>query len=267
MITSSANERIKYIRKLRERKYRQESGTFYIEGIRIVREALSHPERVETLLLASELLAEHLRDSVMHEIETAHVPVLEVSASVFHSFGLKENPQGLAAVVRQEWHELASLDPQQMGLWVGLDSIADPGNLGTIMRTTDAVSGRGILLIDNCTDPYDPSAVRGSMGAIFAVDFIKTDTASFLHWKQQHSIPVYGTSDAVSVNYQSIIYPENMVLLMGSEREGLHPELVQSCDQMVALPMAGKSDSLNLAVATGVTLYEIFNQHLKRGKK
>ena len=267
MITSTANERVKAIRKLRERKYRQESGTFYIEGIRIVREAISRPERIETLLLAPELLAEHLRAEVMQQIESAKTPVLEVSAAVFASFGLKDNPQGLAAVVRQEWHELSSLDPLHMGLWVGLDSVADPGNLGTIMRTTDAVGGRGILLIDNCTDPYDPSAVRGSMGALFAIDFIKTDTASFRRWKEQHAVFTVGTSDAASVNYQSVAYPENMLLLMGSEREGLHPDLVQACDQMVALPMAGKSDSLNLAVATGVTLYEIFNQHLQRGKK
>lgn len=263
MITSTANEQIKEIRKLREKKYRQETGTFYVEGIRIVREAMISPERIKTLIVAPELLQSSTAEEAVKELTQSGVAILEVSKQVFESIGLKENPVGLAAVVRQAWHTLEKIDSKNMGLWVGLDSVADPGNLGTILRTMDAVSAKGLILIDDCTDPYDPSAVRASMGALFDVDLIKTTTAEFTAWKQKCQTQVYGTSDSAKVDYQSVSYPTNMVLLMGSERQGLHPQLMSCVDEMVAIPMAGKSDSLNLAVATAVTLYEIYNQRRK----
>jgi TrmH family RNA methyltransferase len=221
------------------------------------------PERIETLLVAPELLQSVSAEDALIEITAKGVPMLEVSKEVFDSFGLKENPQGLAAVVKQKWSDLNSLDPEAMGLWVVLDAIADPGNLGTIMRTLDAVGGQGLRLVGDCTDPFDPAAVRGSMGAIFLVDLIKTSLESFLNWKRTSNIPAYGTSDSAKVDYQKAAYPLNMMLMMGSERQGLHQELMRTCEQMVAIPMAGKSDSLNLAVATAVTLYEVFNQHRK----
>jgi TrmH family RNA methyltransferase len=264
MITSTANEQIKTIRKLREKKYRQETNSFYIEGIRIVREAMNYPERIQTLLVAPELLQSVSAEEALVEVTSKGVPLLEVSKAVFESFGLKENPVGLAAVVKQTWKELAKVKPDEMGLWVGLDSIADPGNLGTIMRTMDAVGANGIFLIDDCTDPYDPSAVRGSMGALFSIDLIKTTSGQIANWKDAKKVLAFGTSDAAKVDYQNVNYPENMILMMGSERQGLNQELMRSVDEMVAIPMAGKSDSLNLAVATAVTLYEIYNQRRKR---
>lgn len=263
IITSSANEQIKSIRKLRERKYRNESGTYYIEGIRIVLEALAQPDQVKTLLYAPELMESQLAAEAVQKAASAGVKLLEVSASVFETFSLKEGPMGLAAVVQQNWQTLAHLNPQKMGLWVGLDSVADPGNLGTIMRTADAVGASGIFLLDHCTDPYDPAAIRASMGAIFSLQLVKLTSAEFLQWKNQHQVIAIGTSDAAKQDYEAVQYPEHMVLLMGSERQGLQPALMQMTDQMVSLPMNGKSDSLNLAVATGVMLYQINSQHRK----
>jgi len=263
MITSTSNEQIKDIRKLREKKYRQESGTFYVEGIRLVREAMIFPERIKTLILAPELLQSSAAEDAVSEVNKLGVPILEVSKSVFESIGLKENPVGLAAVVKENWHLLNSIRTDKMGLWVGLDSVADPGNLGTIMRTMDAVGAKGLILIDDCTDPYDPSAVRASMGALFDIQLVKTTTDQLVPWISSHQVSTFGTSDSASIDYQKVDYPENMLLLMGSERQGLHPGLSSHVDQMVAIPMAGKSDSLNLAVATAVTLYEIFNQQRK----
>lgn len=263
MITSTANEQIKAIRKLRERKYRQETGIFYIEGIRIVREAMMHPKRIQTLIVAPDLLQSVSAEEALVEIRALDVPILEVNQLVFETFGLKENPQGLAAVVKQSWAKLSSVNPAKMGLWVGLDSIADPGNLGTIMRTMDAVGAKGIFLIDDCTDPYDPSAIRASMGAVFSVDFIKVTSQEIANWKRANKVTVFGTSDRAKVDYQEVAYPNNMILMMGSERQGLQQELMRCCDEMVAIPMTGKNDSLNLAVATAVTLYEIYNQQRK----
>jgi len=267
IITSSANDQIKSIRKLRERKYRTESGTYYIEGIRIVLEALAQPYRVKTLLYAPELMESQLAAEAVQKAASAGVKLLEVNASVFETFSLKEGPMGLAAVVQQSWQSLEDVQPQQMGLWVGLDSVADPGNLGTIMRTADAVGASGIFLLDHCTDPYDPAAIRASMGAIFSLQLVKLASTSFLAWKQANQVVAIGTSDAARQDYEAVQYPHNMVLLMGSERQGLQPALMQACDQMVSLPMNGKSDSLNLAVATGVMLYQINSQHRKAKPK
>ncbi len=267
IITSSANEQIKSIRKLRERKYRNESGTYYIEGIRIVLEALAQPNRVKTLIYSPELMESQLAADAVQKAAVHGVKLLEVNASVFETFSLKEGPMGLAAVVQQSWQPLEEVQPQQMGLWVGLDSVADPGNLGTIMRTADAVGASGIFLLDHCTDPYDPAAIRASMGAIFSLQLVKLTSASFLEWKKSNHVVAIGTSDAAKQDYEAVQYPNPMVLLMGSERQGLQPALMQACDQVVSLPMNGKSDSLNLAVATGVMLYQINSQHRKAKPK
>ena len=171
--------------------------------------------------------------------------------------------------MRQRWKKLEEIDfPLRSGVssstWVALDSVADPGNLGTIMRTHDAVGGEGIILLDQSTDPYDPSAARASMGALFTQSLVKASFAQFREWKQQVGVPVIGTSDAAAVDYTAYRYPARMVLLMGSERQGLQDHHLALCDEVVSIPMAGRSDSLNLAVATAVVLYEIFNQ--RRGQ-
>ncbi len=267
MITSTANEQIKAIRKLKDRKYRNETGTFYIEGIRIVLEALTVPERVQTILYAPELVDSQVADEAVQKAYKQGVRIVDVSSSVFESFSLKDGPMGLAAVVKQSWQSLLKVLPNDMGIWIGLDSVADPGNLGTIMRTADAVGAQGIFLVDHCTDPYDPSAIRASMGAVFDLQFVKLTSSEFIDWKQLNHVYAVGTSDASKTDYESVDYPENMALMMGSERQGLQQQLMDCCDQMVSLPMVGKSDSLNLAVATGVMLYEIYSQHRKASEK
>lgn len=266
MITSLTNERIKSIRKLQERKARQESGLFYIEGLRIVAEAMAHTslEAVDTLLVAPELLVSPFGQQLISDQRARGVPVLEVSAEVFHRISLKEGPQGIAAVVRQRWQSLNQLRLSPGKTLVALDSVADPGNLGTILRTHDAVGGQGVILLDQSTDPYDPSAVRGSMGALFSQTLVRASFDEFADWKRQHGYPLVGTSDKASADYHAYQYPAELIVLMGSERQGLEERHLALCDEVVSIPMLGKSDSLNLAVATAIVLYEILNQ--KRDK-
>jgi RNA methyltransferase, TrmH family len=263
LITSTANEQVKFIRKLREKKYRSESGLFYVEGIRIVVEAMQS-DRVKTLIVAPELVQSKVIEEVLAESTKKGVALLEVSAAVFETFSLKDGPQGVAALVEQKWQSVENINFKDMGLWVGLDAVADPGNLGTIMRTLDAVGARGIFLIGPCTDPYDPSAIRASMGAVFSLQLVKVDIAGMTALKGNNSLFVVGTSDAAKEDYQQVKFPADMVLMMGSERQGLQKELMDLCDHMVSIPMAGKSDSLNLAVATGVMLYEVYNQQRRK---
>ncbi len=274
MITSLANERVKQIRKLYERKTRQESGLFLAEGLRIVAEAADEGAAIETLIVAPELLKNEFGQHFVADQQAKGLPVLEVSADVFRRISLKEGPQGLAAVVRQKWTALQDACVQEScinegetwrsGTWVALDSVADPGNLGTILRTHDAVGGRGVILLDQSTDPYDPSAARASMGALFSQQLVRASFAEFADWKRQTGVPLVGTSDKAEADYHAYRYPNPLVVLMGSERQGLKEQHLRLCDAVVSIPMQGKSDSLNLAVATAVVLYEIFNQRREK---
>lgn len=260
MITSLSNERIKAIRKLQDRKDRQERGLFYIEGLRIVAEAIEQHAHIDTLLVAPELLKSTFAQQVVADQRALGTPILEVGADVFHHISAKEGPQGLSAVVEQHWTKLMAINPQPGDIWVALDSVADPGNLGTILRTLDAVGGQGVILLDQSTDPYDPTAVRASMGALFTQTLVRASFVEFSDWKRQQEIKVVGTSDKARMDYHSYHYPGRLVLLMGSERQGLQDYHLAVCDEVVSIPMLGKSDSLNLAVATAVVLYEILNQ-------
>lgn len=261
MITSSANPTVKQIRKLRERKERQSSGMFYAEGLRIVAEAVQQNAPIETVIVAPELLTGDFGHQLVDEITANHTPVLEVSADIFRGMALKEGPQGLAAVIRQNWVNLNTIVPESGAVWVALDAVADPGNLGTILRTNDAIGGEGIILVDNCTDPYDPTSIRASMGAVFSQRLVKTTFEAFAAWKRRTGISIIGTSGAAKTDYQGIRYPRPVVIYMGSERQGLQEYAMNLCDELVQIPMVGRSDSLNLAVATAITLYEVFNQH------
>ena len=261
IITSTANGQIKNIRKLRERKFREETGIFYIEGLRIVIEALQQHVEIEQLIYSPELLISENQAKILSEGNKRQIEIVEVSKEVFTSLALKDRPQGIAAVVRQKYSSLEELQFGEAGIWTALDSIADPGNLGTVMRTMDAVGGKGIILIDNCTDPYDPTTTRASMGALFSMRLIKTSSDDFVRWKKKSGIPIYGTSDKAQCEYREAHFPQNVILLMGSERQGMQEALFNLCDQVVRIPMVGISDSLNLSIANAVVLYEIFHQN------
>lgn len=258
-ITSFSNLHMKNFRKLRDRKYREESGLFTVEGPRIVAEALSEKWIFEELVFAQELLNSRYAEDLVDTARQNGIPVLKVNAEVFRSLSMKDGPKGIAAVLHQRWAGLSTVK-ESGGLWIGLDRVQDPGNLGTIMRTADSVGARGILLIDGCTDPYAPAAVRASMGAIFSVNLVKTTSDKITEMLFRERIEVIGTSDAASIDFRSLEYDDDMILLMGSEREGISTALESLCTQLVFIPMQGKSDSLNLAVATAICMYEVFRQ-------
>ncbi|HZU87311.1 MAG TPA: RNA methyltransferase [Anaerolineaceae bacterium] len=265
LITSMANPLVKRIRKLRERKERTQSGLFYAEGLRIVAEAVEKPERIETILAAPELLEGSFGRELLARVSASGIPVAYFNPAVFESFALKDGPQGLAALVRQEWMSLNSVSPEPGQSWVILEAVADPGNLGTILRAHDAVGGQGVILLEQSTDPYDPTAIRASMGAVFSQKLIKTTLVEFTAWAQAGGYQIFGTSDAADHDYHYEQYPDPFLLMMGSERHGLSAQAMALCDLMVSIPMLGRGDSLNLAVATAVVLYEWLNHKRDMG--
>ncbi len=260
IISSTANPRMKHIRALATRQEREKAQQFFIEGIRIVGEAVQMGADIETLIYAPSLLKSHFALELVHEQQERGISCLEVSSEVFRSLSTKDGPQGIGAVVHQRWEMLEQVTPQQNDFWVALDAAQDPGNIGTILRTSDAVGCSGLILLGHSADPYDSGALRASMGAVFSQRLIKATFDDFILWKQRHMLSVIGTSDAASTDYRTTTYHRPVVLLMGSEREGLSPFQQSICDLMIQIPMVGRSDSLNLAVATGIVLYEIFYQ-------
>lgn len=260
MITSFANATVKAIRKLEQKKYRQQSGLFFIEGLRTVGEAIQTGAPIKALVTAPDLLVSEFGLGLLDAPSLKGVEWIEVSAEIYEKLAHKEGPQGIGAIVRQSWRDLASLQAAPDDLWVALDAVADPGNLGTIMRTADSVGARGIILLGNATDPYDPAAVKASMGAIFSLQLVSAAWPDLKVWQQNQQATLVGTSDHGATDYQQIRYSRPLILLMGSERHGLSEAMIAGCDHLARIPMTGRSDSLNLAVATAVMLYEIYNQ-------
>jgi TrmH family RNA methyltransferase len=258
-ITSLSNPLIKEIRKLRNKKERDSSGTFFVEGIRAVGEALRTQQKIETIVYCPELLESDFGNHLVSEMSNDFEGLIEVPSDVFESFSLKEGPQGLAAVVRQAWSSLDDVT-RDRGVWMALESIQDPGNLGTILRSLDAAGGKGVILLGQSTDPHHPSAVRASTGAIFTQKLIRVELTSFKEWKLETGYPLIGTYCGDVNPYRDYNYPQDLILMMGSEQKGLQEEHLTLCDALVTIPMNGSVDSLNVSVAASIVLFEIYYQ-------
>ncbi|GMU39163.1 MAG: hypothetical protein AMXMBFR23_00290 [Chloroflexota bacterium] len=264
-ITSTANARIKRIRSLRLRKERDEAGVAFVEGIRTVAEAIQLGAPVETLIDCPELLRSNFGRDLVDSARAAGIEVVEVSEVVFRTLSKREGPQGIAAVVRQEWERLQDLRLARGERWVALEEAADAGNIGTIVRTCDAAGSDGVILLDHTADPYDPVAMRASTGAVFTTRLIRATFDQFIDWARAQEVIVIGTAGDAADDYRTADYGERTVILMGSERAGLPPERQRQCDRMVSIPMLGRVDSLNLAVATGLVLYEVLEHRRRAG--
>ena len=257
LLTSRSNPKIKQIRRLLQgRKERRETGLFVAEGIRHVGEAVQAGVELEYLCYAPELLSSAYANQLIETLAQRGVPCLAVSAETFADLAEKDNPPGILAVVRQHQLSLEQLNPAVAPWLVALVAPQDPGNIGTIMRTLDAVGANGLLLLEASADPYHPSAVRASMGTIFWQPIVAASFTSFAAWAGQYGYTIYGTSAHASRDYhQARPYRSPRILLMGSERQGLTAEQAAVCQELLSLPMRGHATSLNLAVATGVMLY------------
>lgn len=256
LISSRNNSNVKLARSLRQRKARQETGLFLVEGIRLVGEAAELAANIETILYAPEILNSQFAEELLKAQERAGVKCLAVTPDVYQTISDKENPQGILAVVHQTYTGLETRSPENFPWGVALVAPQDPGNLGTILRTIDSVGASGLLLLDSAVDPYHPNAVRASMGSIFGVPLVSATFVEFSAWAKQGGYTIYGTSAHADQDYRQVgKFETPRILLMGSERQGLTQEQIAICDQMLVLPMRGRATSLNLAVATGVMLY------------
>lgn len=248
---------------LNNRAERDRSGLYYTEGMRFVHRALEfRSPRIAAVVAAPELLIHPFAQQLRETAKERGVPILTVSAKTFHSFSRVEEPQGIGAVVRQGWEPLYRANPEAGLCWMVLDEVRSAGNLGTILRAMDAVGAAGLILLGNSIDPYAPDVIRATMGSHFALRYVRTDAAAFHRWRRKHGVQLVGTSPHATTDYCALRYPERLALWLGTERTGLDPAQMDSCDAMVRIPMAGAADSLNIAMAGGVMLYEVYNQRV-----
>jgi TrmH family RNA methyltransferase len=267
-LLSRNNPRIKQIRKLLAyRKQRDSSRLFVVEGIRHVGEAITADARVEYICYAPGLLTSDFAHQLIDEQSQSGVPCLPVDNDTYNHLSGKENPQGILAIIHQPEYRIDRFNPLNFAWGVALVAPQDPGNIGTILRTIDAVGASGLLLIDDpdnnqfCADPFHPSSVRASMGSIFWHPPVSTTFAEFKGWVKGCGYTIYGTSAHANLDYRQVgKFSPPFVLLMGSEREGLTASQSAICDLMLKMPMKGHATSLNLAVATGVMLYTILEK-------
>ena len=264
-ITSRANDRVKAVRALRERKERDRAGVFFAEGARIVRAALDHDAAIEQAVFAPERLGPE-ETPLLETLSRRRISLLEVSGEVFDSLSFREERQSIGVVCRQRWEELSERTGGKR-CWLLLNDIQHPGNLGTLIRTCDGIRGDGAVICGRSTDPYHPIAVRGSLGAVFSQRLVRANYTDAQRWLQQPHPDtalgryfVVGTSPQGAADYREVAYRAPVVILGGNERVGLSEEQMRLCDAVVRIPMGGYVESLNLSVATGLVLYEVLRQ-------
>jgi len=258
VISSAANPLVKRVRLLADRKHRRRESAFVVQGIQPVWQAVEAGSDVEVLIVAPDLLRHQGATAMVAEQEAAGVRVARLSGELFGRISDRDAPSGLAAIVRAAPVALASLPVSASSLFVALHSAGNPGNLGTIIRTASAAGAAGVILIGPSADPYDPAAVKASMGALFTVPVATAaPAAEFLDWARAGGVRVAATSARGSVTCWDADLRLPLAVLLGSEGSGLPEDVLAAADQRVAIPMTGTAESLNLSVAAGVLLYEV----------
>ena len=256
-VTSLSNPIVKDIKALANKKDRDETKSFMAEGLKLVIDALELGFEIRTLVYAKNVKDKPQVVQAATKTVARGGLVLEVSEKVLSSITRRDNPQMVVGIFTQRWTSLRDIRPKAGETYVALDRVRDPGNLGTIIRTADAAGASGVILLGETTDPYSMETVRATMGSVFALPLVKTSPADFLAWKKGAGVSVVATHLAGAVDYRTIDYRKKpVVLLMGNEQAGLPDELAREADALARIPQAGLADSLNLAIATGIMLFE-----------
>lgn len=255
-ITSPSNPKIKLINSLYLRKYRKETGLFLAEGLRSVIEAMDCGAVPEQLVFSE---GADLHDGLQRAIDTTSARgglCLKVGPAVLEKLSRKENPQTVIGVFKQKLTPITAISPEKSKCWVALEEVRDPGNLGTIIRTVDGVGADGVILVGQCCDPFSVESVRATMGSLFSVPVIPARREEFLDLVSTWPGAVVATAlNDRTVDFREADYKKPLILVMGNEQAGITESVQNAVHQTVKLPMNGRADSLNLAIATGIMLY------------
>lgn len=256
-ITSPANPLVKKVKSLTLKKFRDEEQLFIAEGLRHITEAIENGWQIDILTYTEKSKDHPLTQAAIQYAQQSQATCLLVHADILAKITQRENAQSVVAVFKQRWHKLH--DIQDNAFIVALDTIRDPGNLGTIMRTSDATGVDAIILIGQTCDPYSPEAIRASMGSFARTKLVRCSEKEFIEWAKEYKGQIMGTHlNAESQDYRIVSYERPLLLMMGNEQNGLSDALSKQCHQLIHIPMQGTIDSLNLSVATALMLYECY---------
>ena len=256
-VTAFSNTTVKRLRSLRDKKHRRAEGLFLAEGLRIIAEARDSGRLPEIVAFSPEGAKHPLAAEIIAATEAAGGEAIETSADILSKMSGKDNPQMLLGAYRQPDASLEGIDRGSAPLWICAQALRDPGNIGTILRTGDAVGAGGLILIDDCADPFSVEAVRASMGAIFTQQVAATRWGEFVQWLRAGPGQLVGTSLKATRDYLEGDYQKPCFLLIGNEQQGLPGSYEEECDLLVKIPMAGRADSLNAAVAAAVMAFTV----------
>ena len=256
-VTAFSNATVKRLRSLRDKKARREEGLFLAEGLRIIAEARDSGLLPEIIAFSAEGAKHPLAAEIIDATEAVGGDAIETSADILSKMSGKDNPQMLLGAYRQPDASLEQIDRGKAPLWICAQALRDPGNIGTILRTGDAVGAGGLILIEDSADPFSVEAVRASMGAVFTQHIAVTRWPEFVGWLRSGEGQLVGTSLKGTQDYLEAEYRHPCFLLIGNEQQGLPADYEAECDSLVKIPMAGRADSLNAAMATAVMAFAI----------
>ena len=260
VITSKDNDIVKHIRKLKEKKYREESGEFIIEGIKLIEEAINEKANIDKIIICDDC---NLEGAIYNELkyEIAKLDCIYVSEKIFNLISDVKTPQGIMAIVKKDNKKQEIRFDENLTLI--LDNIQDPGNMGTILRTADSLNLKQVIISKGSSDIYSPKVVRSTMGAIFRINIIESDDLlKTIKELKKHKINIVVTSLDTNDNIYDINYNKSAIVI-GNEANGVSKEIQEIADKKVKIPMLGKTESLNASVATAVILYEAMRNKLK----
>jgi RNA methyltransferase, TrmH family len=257
LITAFSNPTVKRLRSLRDKKARREEGMFLAEGLRIIAEARDSGRLPEIIAFSSDGAKHPLAADIIAAVEAQGGEAVETTPDILSKMSGKDNPQMVLGAFRQPGTSLDHLDRVASDLWLVAQALRDPGNIGTILRTGDAVGAGGLILIDDSADPYSVEAVRASMGAVFTQQIAQARWDEFLPWLRSGPGQLVGTSLKATEDYLAASYRQPCFLLIGNEQQGLPADYEAACDLLVKIPMAGRADSLNAAVAAAVMAFQV----------
>ncbi len=256
-VTAFSNSTVKLLRSLRDKKARRSEGLFLAEGLRILTEARDSGRLPEIVAFSAEGAGHPLAAEIIAATEAAGGDAIETGPEILSKMSGKDNPQMLLGAYRQPETSLERLDRSKAPLWIVAQALRDPGNIGTILRTGDAVGAGGLILIDDSADAFSVEAVRASMGAIFTQDIATARWPEFVSWLRSENGQLVGTSLKATRDYLNGDYQQPCFVLIGNEQQGLPADYEAECDLLVKIPMAGRADSLNAAVAAAVMAFAI----------
>lgn len=260
VVSSARDPRFLNLRSLQTPQGRSRTKLFIIEGIRHLARAVEHCASIDSIFLDSSVLSNPFGQKLARRLRQQGVPGIRLAHELYRELTLATEPQGIGAVLKQRWFPLEQLFAARNSLWLAVESIESPGNLGTIIRTAEAAGVNGILILDPNCDPYDPATVRATMGSLFSQKLVRCSVQEFNRWTKSNGVSVVASSPTGLMDFNALAYRFPAALTVGSEKHGLSGQLLEAADFVVRIPMHGGCDSLNAAVAAGVLLFEMTGQ-------